>query len=102
VAGGFSSSSPCKRCVCDPSDSSRQVWALPLSSQAAQHQWTRLPDLLRARSNFNLVRLNGRLLVVGSGSGVVEEWDMEGKKMGAGVRMEFAMGHKDDSHRHII
>jgi len=77
VAGGFSSSSECARCVCQPSESSRQTWLLPLSAQS-EAKWRRLPDLVRARNNFHLAQLGSRLLAVGSGAGVVEEWK-EGK-----------------------
>ena len=93
VVGGFSSSSSCARCVCDPSESSRQdfpilnkvmsnvdsldvsfswqeklmmmnttrqTWALPLSSSSRLTKWSRLPDMLRPRNNFHLVHLRSR------------------------------------------
>ena len=78
---------------------SRQTWLLPLSAQS-EAKWRRLPDLVRARNNFHLAQLGSRfvstscnlcnfftwdqggkhcrLLAVGSGAGVVEEWK-EGK-----------------------
>jgi len=80
VAGGFSSSSSCARCVCDPSESSRQTWALPLSSSSRLAKWSRLPDMLHPRNNFHLVHLRSRLLAVGSGTGIVEEWKEKGEK----------------------
>jgi len=96
VAGGRTASS-CSRCACDSSNT--QTWALhlpsifqhnrtsttissfPSTSSSHLHTpstWVRLGDLVRARQHFHLVHLDTRLLAVGSGGGVVEEW-LEGR-----------------------